>query len=356
MLVLTNSGWTLNGQPTTLASWFPKGRIATINENINVPVIIQTGDLTLLGNAFTLSTLPSLETPLEISNQSSIAISDLTINGRSVGIGLNNANNIRLTNITINNSSLGVDNNSSNNTSLYNVEICGGDMGMEFTDSSNVTIVNCKFQLCSLAALSLDSCQNSGISNNYFCQNESAIQALYSCQDIGIYNNLFENNRFTGILFSGPRNTLIKNNTFMNDEVIAFNIFNISPDNVIEDNLFVNSAVGIGVFEFSNRNSILSNNMTTIETGIINDSSDDTRIIGNTINKQNGDGIMIVSGNNLVIMDNTITGSPSPSNEGAIKNDLLPNHLKNIAQAQPNPVKKSSKTVPSKFFIPKSSV
>lgn len=315
MLILNESGWLLDGQPTNLASWFPTGRIATLNANINTPIQIQVSDVILIGNGVTVSGTQS-QSGIMIENRNNIQIMQVVIDGFARGLNISNAANLLGVDIVVRNCALGF--------SLTSCQLCSLiqctaslsiDYGLRMVNSDGNKVISSVFEnqigagSGFRAGIGLETSSNNSFYDNRFVDNESGIQCSYTCDNNGIIDNTFMNNGVSLVLFSGPSNNGILNNSFTEDRVIGLNLFERSNNNTVKDNQFINSDTGIGVFERSNSNSILTNSIVTIQNGIINDESDFTRIIGNTISSRDAEGIMIVSGDNLEIRDNIVTGT-----------------------------------------------
>lgn len=324
MLTLTESGWLLDGQPTTLASWLPNSRIATLNSNITSPIAITISDLVFLGNDFTVSG-DSTQGGLLLSAPTNISIMNMTFDGFGTSLNISSGNNVSFINVGIQNSSTGA---FMANSTLCSFTFCVFEnnefVALNMVNCSDLNIIGSVFNSNTIAAISATTCVLCKLVDNQFINNGGGVAFFTLSNNNGIVGNQFMGQQ--GSIMFADRSSFndVSENEFIDDAALSISLFQNANDNEIYCNTFTNANNGVALSFLSNNNAILNNEINVIEDGVVNDNSNGTQIISNIISTVNGQGIDIISGENLDIRDNIITVESSSPSTQALSNPPLP--------------------------------
>jgi len=184
-------------------------------------------------------------------------------------------------------------NNIHNNT--YNFDIVGSDISHFYHDIDTTNTINGKpiYYLVEQSNLVFDDSMSIG----YLC--------LVTCKNINVKNLIFTNER-NGLLLVNTSYSTIKNLTLYNNIQDGISLYYSLNNNITNCHIY-NNTIGISLYDSSDKNTIIDNNIiSNCNCGIFLHGSIYNNIIGNNISNNSWDGLTLKSSsdNNIIIGNN----------------------------------------------------
>ena len=256
-----------------------------------------------------------------LSGSCNCRLSQNNATDNNYGIWLDSSSNNNLTGNSANNNHNGIYLDSSSNNNLTGNSANYNDYYGIYLDSSSdnsLTGNSANYNYCFYGIWLRFSCNNNIIANNTVSNNIGGI-SLYSSSNNTITNNTISSNNWCGIYLDSSSNNTIANNTFLLNGMFVYDSYNNKVTNntvngkplVYLENVndYVVKDAGQVIVVNSNNITVKNSNLSYANVGMEFWNTTNSKIINNTVSKNNWDGIRLYSSSNNTIANNTVSSN-----------------------------------------------